>query len=101
MVMDWIVETIRRTATDQKRSCGYVPYIEILINSKVGKNVYLLDNQYLPINLEFEDNVVVMDPSHPTLATAEADAQEEATRASSAPVLRSKGDEMPFLISTI
>ena len=34
-VMDLIVETIKRTAADQKRSCGYASYIQILINSKV------------------------------------------------------------------
>ena len=35
-VMSLIVETIKWTATDQKRSCGYTPHIQMLINSKMG-----------------------------------------------------------------
>ena len=35
-VMSLIVETIKRTAADQKRSCGYAPQIQELINSKMG-----------------------------------------------------------------
>ena len=35
-VMSLMVETIKRTATDQKRSCGYAPQIQELINSKMG-----------------------------------------------------------------
>ncbi|KAE8771706.1 hypothetical protein D1007_56391 [Hordeum vulgare] len=54
---------------------------------------------------EFKDNVVVMEPSNPTSATAQAElageAQAEAHRTSCAPVLRSKGDQMAFLMSTI
>ena len=65
-VMTLIVETIKRTTADQKRSCGYAPQIQMLINSKMGKSMYLLDKEHLPLLPEFEDNVVVMDPSHPT-----------------------------------
>ena len=39
-VMTLIVETIKRTSADQKRSCGYAPQIQMLINSKMGKGMY-------------------------------------------------------------
>ena len=65
-VMSLIVETVKRTAADQKRSCGFAPHIQLLINSKAGTSTYLLDREHLPLRPEFEDNVVVMDPSHPT-----------------------------------
>ena len=48
-VMDLIVETIRRTATDQKRPCGYAPYIQMLINAKLGKHAYILYRPHLPL----------------------------------------------------
>ena len=67
-VMSLIVETIKRTAADQKRSCGFALHIQLLINSKVGTSTYLLDHEHLPLLPEFEDNVVVMDPSHHTSA---------------------------------
>lgn len=35
-VMSLIVETIKRTAAHQKRSYGYAPHIQELINSKMG-----------------------------------------------------------------
>lgn len=64
-VMNLIVETVKRTAADQKRSCGFAPHIQMLINSKVGNNTYLLDRPHLPLQPEFEDNTVTMDPSIP------------------------------------
>ena len=42
-VMSLRVETIKRNAVDQKRSCGYAPQIQELINSKMGTGTYLLD----------------------------------------------------------
>ena len=39
-VMSLIVETIKRTAADQKRSCGYAPQIQVLINSKMDTSTY-------------------------------------------------------------
>ena len=33
-VMSLIVETVKRTTADHKRSCGYAPHIQRLINSK-------------------------------------------------------------------
>ena len=64
--MSLLVETIKRTAADQKRSCGYAPHIQMLINSKMGKGMYLLDKEHLPLRHDFEDNTVVMDASDPT-----------------------------------
>ena len=47
-VMCLIAETMERTAADQKRSCGYAPHIQVLINSKMGTWTYLLDKKHLP-----------------------------------------------------
>ena len=65
-----IVETIKRTAADQKRSCGYAPHIQMLINSKMGTGTYLLDKEHLPLRPDFEDNTVVMDATDPTSVEA-------------------------------
>jgi hypothetical protein len=59
-VMSLIVETVKRTAADTKRSCGYAPDIQMLINSKMGTGTYLLDKEHLPVRPVFEDNEVVM-----------------------------------------
>ena len=67
-VMTLIVETVKRTTANQKRSCGYAPHIQMLINSKMGTGTYLLDKEHLPLRPEFEDNEIVMDASHPTSA---------------------------------
>ena len=69
--MSLIVETIKRTAVDQKRSCGYAPHIQMLINSKMGKGMYLLDKEHFPLRPDREDNIVVMDASHPTSVEAQ------------------------------
>ena len=52
-VMSLIVETIKRTAADQKRSCGYAPQIQELIHSKMGTRTYLLDKEHMPIYPDF------------------------------------------------
>ena len=52
-VMSLIVEMIKRTAADQKRSCGYAPHIQELINSKMGTRTYLLDKEHLPLYPKF------------------------------------------------
>jgi hypothetical protein len=106
-VMSLIFETIKRTAADQKRSCGFAPHIQLLINSKIGTRTYLLDHEHLPLQPEFEDNIVVMDPSHPSSsqaqeenqATAAAKAAPEAL-ASHAPIenLETKNDQMAYLL---
>ena len=98
-VMDLIVETVKRTSADQKRSCGYAPYIQMLINSKLEKNVYALDRPHLPLQPQFEDNVVVMDPSHPTSSTTQAEV--EAARATSAQAPRSRSEQMDLLLSIV
>ena len=104
-VMDLIVETVKRTAADQKRSCGYAPYIQMLINSKVGNNVYLLDRKHLPLQPELEDCTVTMDASHPSSAVAQE--QAEAARAtaqtsrpstSTAELPKTKNDQMTYLL---
>ena len=59
-VMSLIIETIKRTAADQKRSCGYAPQIQELINSKMGTGKYQLDKEHFPLYPDFEDNQVVM-----------------------------------------
>ena len=77
-VMSLIVETIKRTAADQKRSCGYAPQIQELINSKMDTGIYLLDNEHLPIRPDFEDNEVVMTENE--LSSAKAFAKKEKAR---------------------
>ena len=105
-VMDLIVETIKRTAADQKRSCGYAPYIQLLINSKVGSNIYQLERKHLPLQPELEDCTVTMDASHPSSAAAQE--QAEAARAaatqtrgastSTAQLPKTKSDQMTYLL---
>ena len=70
-VMSLIVETIKRTAADQKRSCGYAPHIQELINSKMGTGTYLLDKEHLPLYPEFEDNTVEMNEEDPSSVQAQ------------------------------
>ena len=43
----------------------------MVINSKVGTDTYLLDREHLPLSPDFEDNIVVMDASHPTSVEAQ------------------------------
>ena len=69
--MSLIFETIKRTAAYQKRSCGYAPHIQILINSKMPKGVYLLDKEHLTLRPDFEDNTVVMNVEDPTSVEAQ------------------------------
>ena len=70
-VMSLIVETIKRRADDQKRSCEYAPHIQELINAKMGTGTYLLDKEHLPLLPEFEDNEVVMIVNEPSSAQAQ------------------------------
>ena len=64
--MSLMVETIKRTAADQKRSCGYAPQIQELINSKMGIGKYLLDKEHFLLYPDFEDNQVVMNENEPS-----------------------------------
>ena len=70
-VMSLIVETIKRTAADHKRSCGYAPQIQELINSKMGTCKYLLDRGHFPLYPDFEDNEVVMNEDDPQSVQAQ------------------------------
>ena len=105
--MSLIVETIKRTAADQKRSCGYAPQIQELINSKMGTCTYLLDKEHLPIYPEFEDNTVVMDENEPSSAQAhekrekaraEKAARMPTTEEASQAFLKTRQDQLGYLI---
>ena len=106
-VMSLIVETIKRTAADQKRSCGYAPHIQELINSKMGTGTYLLDKEHLPLYPDFEDNTVVMNEEEPSSVQAqEKRAKAKAEKAAKMPsvkeasqvFLKSKQDQLAYLI---
>ena len=79
-VMSLIVETIMRTAVDQKRSCGYAPQIQELINSKMGTGTYLLDKEHMPIYPDFEDNTMVMDENEPSSVQAQVKKEKARTK---------------------
>ena len=106
-VTSLIIETVKRTAADQKRSCGYAPHIQMLINSKMGTGTYLLDKEHLPLRPEFEDNEVVMDASHPTCAEAQEKREKakaaKAAKTASVPdasqvMLKTKQDQLSYLL---
>ena len=106
-VMSLIVETIKRTAADQKRSCGYAPHIQELINSKMGTGTYLLDKEHLPLYPDFEDNTAVMNEEEPSSAQVqEKRAKEKAEKAAQMPsvekasrvFLKIKQDQLGYLI---
>ena len=108
-VMSLIVETIKRTAADQKRSYGYAPQIQELINSKMGTGTYLLDKEHMPIYPDFEDNTVVMDENEPSSvhaqakrekARAEKAAKMPTTNEASQYLLKSKQDQLGYLIAS-
>lgn len=72
-VMNFIVETINRMTCEHKRSCAYAPYIQLLINSKVGEDKFLLDCAHEPFRPELENTTVTMDPNtNPDAATSGA-----------------------------
>ena len=77
--MSLIVETIKRAAADHKRSCGYAPQIQELINSKMGTDKYLLDKEHFPLYPDFEDNEVVMNENDPSSVQAQ-EKKEKAAR---------------------
>ena len=107
--MSLIVETIKRTAADQKRSCGYAPQNQELINSKMGTGTYLLDKEHLPIYPDFEDNTVVMDENEPSSvhaqakkekAKAEKAARMPTTEEASQYLVKSKQNQLGYLIAS-
>ena len=106
-VMSLIVETIKRTTADQKRSCGYAPHIQMLMNSKMSKGVYLFDKEHLPLRPNFEDNTIVMNAKDPTSveaqekrhkAKAEKAAKMPSAEEASQVVLKSKQDQLGYVI---
>src|SRR3954466_5654868 len=108
-VMSLMVETIKRTTADQKRSCGYAPHIHELINSKMGTGTYLLDKEHLPLYHESEDNTVVMNEEEPSSAQVqEKRAKANAEKAAKMPsleeasqvFLKSKQDQLAYLIQS-
>ena len=108
-VMSLIVETIKRTTADQKRSCGYALQIQVLINSKMGTGTYLLHKEHLPLKTDFEDNTVVMDENDPSSvqahekrakARAEKVAKMPSAKEASQVFLKSKQDQLGFLIQS-
>ena len=108
-VMSLIVETIKRNVADQKRSCGYAPQIQELINSKMGTNTYLLDKEHMPIYPDFKDNTVVMDENEPSSVQAQAKREKaRAEKAAKMPttdeasqyLLKSKKDQLGYLIAS-
>ena len=108
-VMSLIVETIKRKAVDQKRSCGYAPQIQELINSKMGTGTYLLDKDHMPIYPDFEDNTVVMDENEPSSVQAQEKKEKASTeKAAKMPTidessqyfLKSKQDQLGYLIAS-
>ena len=66
-----MVETIKRTTADRKRSCGYAPQIQELINSKMGTGKYMLDKEHFALYPYFEDNQVVMNENEPSSVQAQ------------------------------
>ena len=108
-VMSLIVETIKRTAADQKGSYGYAPQIHELINSKMGTGTYLLDKEHMPIYLDFEDNQVVMNEDEPSSVHAQAKREKaKAEKVAKMPtmeeasqyLLKSKQDQLGYLIAS-
>ena len=79
----------------------------MLINSKMGKGMYLLDKEHLPLSPYREDNTIVMDASHPTSveaqekrekAKAEKAAKMPSAEEASQVFLKSKQDQSGYLI---
>src|SRR3954471_7976370 len=106
--MSLIVQTIKRTTADQKRSCGYAPQIQELINSKMGTGTYLLDKEHLPIYPDFEYNQLIMNDYEPSAVQHQAKREKaKAEKAAKMPtmeqasqyLLKSKKDQLGYLIA--
>ena len=108
-VMSLIVETIKRTPADHKRSCGYAPQIQELINSKMGTGKYLLDREHFPLYLDFENNEVVMNEDDPSSVQAQ-EKKEKARKEKAAKMptqeeaseyfLKTKQEQLGYLIAS-
>ena len=97
-VMSLMIETIKRTAANQKRSCGYAPQIQELVNSKMGTGIYLLDKEHLPIRPDFEDNQVVMTENEPS--SAQAQAKKEKARKEKAAKMPTQEEASEYFLKT-
>ena len=107
--MSLIVETIKRTAADHKRSCGYAPQIQELINSKMGLGTYLLDREHFPLYPDFEDNEVLMNEDEPSSVQAQ-EKKEKARKEKAAKMptqeeaseyfLKNKQEQLGYLIAS-
>ena len=97
-VMSLMVETIKRITPDQKRSCGYAPQIQELINSKMGTGIYLLDKEHLLICPDFEDNQVVMTENEPS--SAQAQAKKEKARKEKAAKMPTQEEASEYFLKT-
>ena len=75
-----MVETIKRTAADQKRSCGYAPQVQEFINSKMGTGKYQLDKEHFALYPDFEDNQVVMNEDEPSSVQAQEQRRKQRER---------------------
>ena len=81
----------------------------VLINSKMGTSTYLLDKEHLPLKPDFEDNIVVMNEEDPSLvqahekrekARAEKAAKMPTAKEASQVFLKSKQDQLGYLIAS-
>ena len=80
----------------------------MLINSKVGCKVYLLDSPHLPLHPELEDCTVTMTEDHHTYAKSQvvAEAAKSATKSvglssSTVPVLKMKDGQILYLLHAL
>ena len=73
----------------------------MLINSKMGTSTYLLDKEHLPLRLEFEDNEVVMDASHPTSVEAQEKREGKGRKDFQDANLKTKQDQLSYLLEAI
>ena len=98
---------ILKLCYDSQQSCGYAPHIQMLINSNMGKGIYLLDKEHLPLRPDREDKTIIMDASDPTFveaqekrekAKAEKAAKMPSAEEASQVFLKSKQDQLGYLI---
>ena len=71
----------------------------MLINSKMGKSMYLLEKEHLPLLPDFEDTVLVMDPSHPT--SVQVQEKKEKARAEKAAKIPSVEEVLQFAVTQV
>ena len=88
---------------------GMLHQIQVLINSKMGTDTYLLEKEHLPLRPDFEDKSVVMDEKDPSSVQAhEKREKARAEKAAKMPTveeayqlfLKSKQDQLAYLIQS-